>query len=588
MITLEHIRKKFDEKEVLKDISLSFQSGKLYVIKGVSGCGKTTLLNILSGLDQKFSGRYCYCGKEITSKNWKEHRQNIGYIFQQSLLISHFNIKENLLFICDDLEKINRYAKKFHVEHLMDKMPSQLSGGERQRIAMIRAMLLDTEIIIADEPTASLDYETSLEIARMIAKLKDENKIVIVATHENCFDALADEIVYMNYGTVELKKDIEIKENKKELPKDKHRHSSKKLDWKYAKLRNKSLSKGSVWSLILVFTLFILLSGFYFHGKEAYLNKLCNDYPYQTITYSPQKYEFIKNKEDIENIPLYSMEQEGIQLKNWVKKEYSSLNIPGVLAYGTYPASPQEAIIHMNAAKQLFPDTNLKEVVGKTIEVNQETITISAVLTSDLNMLISAYKGNPNYSIDYKEPVLFLSDEVMQKLQANPYEEKGLYILHKITPNSFLNEYVKDLNETSYYFEIKSGIEAITILQLYIGIGFLVFLSFAYLFLTNTILMDLYYRKLELGYLQLFQISKVRLYKLVFYEYLQKISKSLVCSLIITGIVFIGFVVFFHFKLFLSPLEFIFVVSIIGLYFVLLILLPLHKILKKDILFLIK
>lgn len=282
------------------------------------------------------------------------------------------------------------------------------------------------------------------------------------------------------------------------------------------------------------------------------------------------------------------MEQEGIQLKNWVKKEYSSLNIPGVLAYGTYPASPQEAIIHMNAAKQLFPDTNLKEVVGKTIEVNQETITISAVLTSDLNMLISAYKGNPNYSIDYKEPVLFLSDEVMQKLQANPYEEKGLYILHKITPNSFLNEYVKDLNETSYYFEIKSGIEAITILQLYIGIGFLVFLSFAYLFLTNTILMDLYYRKLELGYLQLFQISKVRLYKLVFYEYLQKISKSLVCSLIITGIVFIGFVVFFHFKLFLSPLEFIFVVSIIGLYFVLLILLPLHKILKKDILFLIK
>lgn len=147
MITLTHICKKFGKKEVLKNISVAFEPGKLYVIKGVSGCGKTTLLNILSCLDFSFEGEYRYREEVIKKKNSAKFRSKIGYVFQQSLLIANMSMKENLSFIYDDEEQIQYYANMFHVDHLLDQYPSQLSGGERQRFAIIRALLLDLSLI---------------------------------------------------------------------------------------------------------------------------------------------------------------------------------------------------------------------------------------------------------------------------------------------------------------------------------------------------------------------------------------------------------------------------------------------------------
>lgn len=143
---LVNIKKSYDGKRyVINDISYNFQKGKIYVLKGVSGCGKTTLLNIMSGLDSDFEG-------ELTEKPDKT-----GFVTQNSMLFLDWTVYENLAFINSDSEYIEENARLLGIEHLLNSTPDKLSGGERQRVCVIRALLGHPDLIIADEPAASLD-----------------------------------------------------------------------------------------------------------------------------------------------------------------------------------------------------------------------------------------------------------------------------------------------------------------------------------------------------------------------------------------------------------------------------------------------
>ena len=195
---MNNLCKSFEGRPVLKDVSFTFESGKLYVIKGVSGCGKTTLLNILGGVDTEYDGT-CENGGLRTAM-----------IFQKSLLLDGLTVRENLLLIRNDPQGIKRLAEQLGIAALLKKYPSEISGGERQRASVARALLNTPELLLADEPTASRDAENSDKMAEILAGLKREDRIIVIATHENCFDRYADGILPLDYGELKPEEIISL------------------------------------------------------------------------------------------------------------------------------------------------------------------------------------------------------------------------------------------------------------------------------------------------------------------------------------------------------------------------------------------
>lgn len=192
-IIVKKLKKNYSDTTVLNIDFAEFESGKIYVLKGISGSGKSTFLNILGKVEDEYEG-------DVQWDTDVSLEKGIGYIFQESLLLSRLTIEENLKLIKKNDDAINTLLEKVHMLNKKKEYPEYLSGGERQRIAVARMLLKNPDIILADEPTAALDENNSENIASILAELKNENKLVIVATHEKYFDKYADEILYLSYG----------------------------------------------------------------------------------------------------------------------------------------------------------------------------------------------------------------------------------------------------------------------------------------------------------------------------------------------------------------------------------------------------
>lgn len=204
MLEIRNMNFSYDAKnEILKDLNMSFNEGNVVAIQGESGEGKSTLLTILSGLESRYNGDIVLDDKIINKGDLhKYNKENVGIVFQELNLINYLNLKDNILQGCQvknkqvDLEKMHAYLEHFNLSDLdLNKFPSTLSGGQQQRIAIIRALLSDMKIILADEPTASIDRKNSYKIINQLKELaKKEDKIVIVITHDNGIAKECDEI----------------------------------------------------------------------------------------------------------------------------------------------------------------------------------------------------------------------------------------------------------------------------------------------------------------------------------------------------------------------------------------------------------
>ena len=207
LITLKKITKNFLNNKkiiVLKRIDYSFKKGKVYSIMGPSGSGKSTLLNILSMIDKPTSGSLLINNTAInfskTTVNDKIRSKKIGIIYQQNNLLSDFTALENVylarLALDDDKKKSVNASKKIIKQMGLtsreNHYPSELSGGEIQRIAIARALVNEPEIILADEPTGSLDQTTAKEVFKVLNKLKNKKRLIIYATHNRFFANMAD------------------------------------------------------------------------------------------------------------------------------------------------------------------------------------------------------------------------------------------------------------------------------------------------------------------------------------------------------------------------------------------------------------
>ena len=216
-IRLLNINKSFEtfkKIKVLKKLSYNFKKGKIYSIVGPSGSGKSTLLNLLSLIDRPSSGSIYFESKII---NFKDSNKNdvlrankIGIIYQQDNLLSDFTALENIylasLAVGNNKElsilKAQKLLKKVGLSSRSNHYPSQLSGGEKQRVSIARALINDPDIILADEPTGSLDLETAKGIFEILKKQINSNRIIIFATHNRFFANKSDYLLEMVDGSI--------------------------------------------------------------------------------------------------------------------------------------------------------------------------------------------------------------------------------------------------------------------------------------------------------------------------------------------------------------------------------------------------
>ena len=219
-ISLKKISKDFSDNKkisVLKKINYTFSKGKIYSLMGPSGSGKSSLLNILSMIDKPSSGTLIIDNSEIkfsqTVNNDKIRSKKIGIIYQQNNLLPDFTALENVylanLALNSDkkssIKKAKILIKQMGLSNREHHYPSQLSGGEMQRIAIARALVNEPEIILADEPTGSLDHSTAKGVFKIIQKLKNKSRLIIYATHNRFFANMADcklEMIDGNIKTV--------------------------------------------------------------------------------------------------------------------------------------------------------------------------------------------------------------------------------------------------------------------------------------------------------------------------------------------------------------------------------------------------
>ena len=207
LISLKNISKSFSNNRkinVLKKINYSFTKGKIYSLVGPSGSGKSTLLNILSMIDKPTTGSLLIANTQINfnnnKKNDKIRSSKIGIIYQQNNLLPDFTALENVylagLALTNDkknsIDRAKKIIKTMGLSSRESHFPSELSGGEMQRIAMARALINEPEIILADEPTGSLDHTTAKEVFNVLYNLKNKNRLIIYATHNRFFANMAD------------------------------------------------------------------------------------------------------------------------------------------------------------------------------------------------------------------------------------------------------------------------------------------------------------------------------------------------------------------------------------------------------------
>jgi lipoprotein-releasing system ATP-binding protein len=215
MIKIENIKKRFGTLQVLKGINLTVNDGEIISIAGPSGAGKTTLLQIIGTLDKPDEGNVCYNGTDVFSLKEKELSQfrnrNIGFIFQFHQLLPEFTALENvcipaMIAKTDKREYMKRAKELLDFLGLKDRMehkPSELSGGEKQRVAVARALINRPAVILADEPSGSLDTKNKEELHKIFFNLRKETgQTFIIVTHDEQLASTTDRTIHMLDGNI--------------------------------------------------------------------------------------------------------------------------------------------------------------------------------------------------------------------------------------------------------------------------------------------------------------------------------------------------------------------------------------------------
>ncbi|ECL9135997.1 ABC transporter ATP-binding protein [Campylobacter jejuni] len=211
LIKINNLNKEFGKVKALNNINLSVYEGEWLAIMGPSGSGKSTLLNILSLMDTPSSGEYILDNENLEQMDEEQkitlRREKIGLVFQQFHLIPYLNALENVMLSqyyhsSVDEEDAKMVLEKVGLSHRLTHLPSQLSGGEQQRVCIARALINNPELLLADEPTGNLDEANEQIVLQTLQKLKNEDKTIVLITHNPDLAKFADRTLILQHGVL--------------------------------------------------------------------------------------------------------------------------------------------------------------------------------------------------------------------------------------------------------------------------------------------------------------------------------------------------------------------------------------------------
>lgn len=526
MLCLHNIGKSYD-RVILDHAQATFETNKIYVVKGISGSGKSTLLNIIGGVDSEYTGEVTYNSRVLGGDGGidrESYRQQVGYVFQHSLLFAQLTNEENLLFFKNDPALIREYARLFGVEALLDKYPTTLSGGERQRFSIIRALIQSKTIWLMDEPTASLDAENSRNIAQALSQLKSSDRIIIIATHEDCFDKWADAILYIEEGHIRVQEQAREASPKETIPLIPSETAKKPHTLRYVFKRKKRSYRLSLLPLSLV--MLILFCGIALQSaftREAF-KKMIAQYPISvysefgsTISELEAQYPGkVKVYED------YQITDGDVTACALLDKEDSAFYYQNNIAYGSFPEQDDEIVISQEYAKQKMNAASVESCLHQTITFAGRTYKITGILDDpESETFLDAFSSNIYYCNTEGIQIYVTYSEAMRY---GTIQERGLKMIRLDGMNSdpAVTAYATDLygGENPSYWGRKIEEIQYIINMIYgaiLGIVAIVGLISMF-FIMNDIRLELHYRRKEFGYLKLFGVSNGRIKKMMVYE----------------------------------------------------------------------
>lgn len=200
MIELKNVTKKYDDPVIIDDLSLTIKDGEFVVFSGPSGCGKTTLLHLIGTIEPASSGTILINGKDIRNRRNQEHvlKYDIGFLFQNFALVDKKTVRDNILLvpkICRSGITVEEALDFVGLANLIDTRVYKLSGGEQQRVALARLLFKKCSIILADEPTGSLDDGNAAMVMDLLIKLKETGRTIVMVTHNAKQKKVADRVI---------------------------------------------------------------------------------------------------------------------------------------------------------------------------------------------------------------------------------------------------------------------------------------------------------------------------------------------------------------------------------------------------------
>lgn len=263
MINIKNVSKRYGDVEALKDITVTLPEVGLVLLRGENGSGKSTLLNILSGIDQVSSGTIDFWNRDLCSMDEKDlskyREEDVSLIFQEDMLFDELSVKENLLLL-DKHRNIDRYVEDLRLQSLLFKKVKDLSGGERKRVAIARALVKDAKLLIADEPTASLDKETKSLIYSVLYNYSKKSLVLVAIHGEKYLDRLASRILFLNSGVLEECQILKNCDAKNVKMANTNRFNSKDFAKKNLFQNKKLITRSSIIFIVMFLLIFLAVS----------------------------------------------------------------------------------------------------------------------------------------------------------------------------------------------------------------------------------------------------------------------------------------------------------------------------------------
>ena len=482
MIKLTHVTKVYldDQNEqvtALNDVSLQFPETGLVVISGTSGCGKTTLLNILGGLDKPTSGEVYLEDTRIDNENecwWDSFRgSSLGFIYQDFNLLEHMTVQENIhlplaLQSIDEKtrqDRINEIIEKLGLKEYLEKKAGKLSGGQKQRVAIARALVTGSKIILADEPTGNLDKENSENVFRILKEIA-KTRLVVVVTHDATLAAeYADRLIQIAYGTIESDKVVEENVGKTEKTDEKAistGDTSRRLSWREClKFATEAMRQRKarcfvsimIFSITMLFILLICQAVFRDDSvsmTEYLLEKEQIAIPLYVAV--PDAYRNLAEEEQITSGKnLYDVIGKDIDTSRLFRAGWGEYIFPNettrvdaqsifvgqenekYFTYeGIFPKKANEIAIASDLAKELG---NPKDMIGSKLALERGEYTVTAIVTQICDKDIDDIYVDDGWGENlFKKLILFSNEALIEMKRSSPLYISGFGVTAHTDP----------------------------------------------------------------------------------------------------------------------------------------------------------